>query len=92
MKRIGNILRSKIISKKTPIDEKSLFYIFKKIIREEYGNKGVENLKPEIFKNKKIFIKAMNSNWANEVWINRANLVKKINTEIGSDEITDISV
>jgi len=92
MKKIGYFLQKKELVKKAPLDDKSVFYIFDKIIKEEYGNRGIENVKASYFKEKKLFIKAENSNWANEVWLNRQNLIEKINKELGSEEIEEIKI
>ncbi|HBP00821.1 MAG: hypothetical protein UY41_C0005G0028 [Candidatus Moranbacteria bacterium GW2011_GWE1_49_15] len=92
MKKIGHLLQNRKLTKKTPLDDKSLFYIFDRIIKEEYGNRGIENIKAEYLKGKKLFIKADNSNWANEIWLNRNNLIEKMNREIGSEEIDELSL
>lgn len=92
MKKIGDFLKKKELAKKMPLDDKSIFYIFDKIIKQEYGNRGIENLKAAYFKEKKLFIKAENSNWASEVWLNRNNLIDMMNSELGSDEIGEISL
>ncbi len=92
MKKIGYFLKKKELVQNAPLDDKSVFYIFDKIIKEEYGNRGVENIKASYFKDKKIFIKAENSNWANEIWLNREGIISKINKELGSNEISELSV
>jgi len=90
MKLLKNFLAGKNFNKKTDLDEKTVFYIFEKIIKREYGRMGGENIQPRFYKKGKIFIKTQSSNWANEIWLNRQSLVKKINRELGSDEIKEI--
>ena len=90
MKLLKNFLNRKRFNKKTDLDEKTVFYIFKKVIKREYGRMGEENIQPRFYKKGKIFIKTQSSNWANEIWLNRQSLVEKINQELGSDEIKEI--
>lgn len=92
MKKIGQFLKNKKIKEKVPLDSNSVYYVFSKIIKDEYGNRGIENLKADHFKENKLFIKAENSNWASEIWLNRNSIIEKINEELGSNEIKEISV
>lgn len=95
MKKIGQLIKKNSISferKPTAIDEKSLFFIFQTVLREEYGKQGVGQVTAHFFKDKKLFVKTGNSNWANEVWLNREYLVRKINKEIGWEEIKEIVI
>jgi hypothetical protein len=91
MKRIDQLLKQKK-SPRRPLDEKSIFFLFKKVVREEYGAKGEQSLLPQLLKNNRLFLKARSSNWANEIWTNRQEIIKKINNEIGKDELQDIKV
>lgn len=74
------------------IDEKTIFYICKKILIEEYGSKGGENIIPTFYKERKLFLTPRSSLWANEVWLQRENLVARINEALGSDAISEIKV
>ena len=88
MKKIGQLL----VKQKKDIrwDEKSIFYAFQRIVREEYGAQGVKNLLPDFFQRGKLFIRGMNSNWSNEAWVNREHLVRKLNQELGTEEGREI--
>ena len=90
MKLLKNFLAGKNFTKKTDLDEKTVFYIFEKIIKREYGRMGGENIRPRFYKKGKIFIKTQSSNWANEIWLNRQILCKQINNDMGRDEIKEI--
>ena len=90
MKKLASFLKRKNIYKAVIIDDKSIFYLFGSIIKEEYGKKGVQNLTADYFKDKKIFVKAENSNWANELWLNKNIIIKRMNMELGANEIEDI--
>jgi len=92
MRRIKYILNDKKISQTGDLDEKSLFYVFQKIFKKEYGDRGAKNVKPKILKNKTLFLEAKNSNWANEVWMNKEELTERINKEIGSRAIDEIKI
>lgn len=91
MKKIGSLLNRKELFRKK-IDRKTIFYIFEIIIKEEYGKQGVKNIKPNFFEDKKIFIKSANPFWANEVLEQKNNLIKKINEQLGDNEIADMIV
>ena len=92
MKKIGSLLDKNKFSRKIAMDQESVFYIFKIVIKEEYGKQGAENIKPVFFQNKKIFVKAIGSNWASEIWLQRKKIVKKINDQLGGDEIVDLAM
>ena len=78
--------------KKVALSDKEIFYLFERIIKREYGNQGSKNLKPNFFKNKKLFIRSESSIFANELLLNKKSIIQKINQEIGSEEIKDIKV
>jgi hypothetical protein len=92
MKKIGSLLKKKSLGRRTIIDQQSIFYIFNLVIKEEYGKQGAENIKPVFFKDRKIFIKAPGSIWASEIQISRKQIVKKINDQLGGNEIADLAM
>lgn len=92
MKDLRKLLEKKTLAKPSALDEKSLFYVVSKVIQQEYGKQGVHNIQPHYYKNKKLFIKTGSSNWANELWLNKSVILKKINDEIGYEEVTDLNV
>jgi len=58
MKSLRVLLQKKdIFPKKTVLDEKTAFYIFREVIREEFGNQGAHKLIPDYFQKKTIFVK-----------------------------------
>lgn len=91
MEKLSQFLKQKSF-KKTVLDEKTVFYVFKKIVGQEYGNRGRESLFPEAYKNRKLFIKAQSSVWASETWANRNVLIKKINQQLGANEVQGIKI
>jgi hypothetical protein len=90
MKKLDSYLKKKNIYKATVIDDKSILFLFGNIIKEEYGKKGSQSLTGKYIKDKKIFVKAENSNWANEFLINKAAIIRKMNNDLGGSEIKDI--
>lgn len=92
MKKIGQIIKNKNPFGKTVLDEKTVFYIFAKVIQEEFGKQGNANLSPDFYKNGKIFVKTESSNWANELWLNRQKIIREINKELGTEEVKEIKL
>lgn len=92
MKKIRDLIKKRGTFDKKNIDEKSIFYIFQSIVGREYGSKGTKSIAPVMYKNRKLFIKAEGSTWANEIWMNKGELIEKVNKKIGTEEIKDIKV
>ena len=94
MKQIKNLLlfREQEKKQKTSIDKNTVFYVFSEIIKEEYGKKGRSNVEPTFYKEGKIFIKINNSIWANEIWFNKEEIIRKVNQKLGDDEIKEIKI
>lgn len=92
MKKIGLFISNKIQQRKVALCDKDFFYLFERIIRAEYGNQGVKNLKATYLKNGKIFVKSDSSIFSNELILNKNEIIRKINQEIGSEDVIDIKV
>jgi hypothetical protein len=90
MKKIGFLINQKEQKDFKKLEDKDVFYLFEKIIKAEYGNCGVKNLKANFFKNGKIFVKAESSVFSSELSLNKNEIIQKLNQEIGSEEIKDI--
>lgn len=75
-----------------PLDEKTIFYIAKRVLGEEYGLRGGENIIPALYKDKKLFLSSRSSLWGNEVWLERERLRGKMNTLLGSEGIVEIKL
>lgn len=71
MKKIGSLLDRRKLSKRINIDQETICYIFRQIIKEEYVKQGAENIVPVFFKDKKIFVKTAGSTWASEILTNK---------------------
>jgi predicted nucleic acid-binding Zn ribbon protein len=93
MKSLKNLLTKKFPEKKLKrgaLDDKTVFFVFKKVVQEEFGNLGIENFRADYFSGKTIFIKCQSSAWASELWLNKNRTVRKINKELGENTIEDI--
>ncbi|MDD5397162.1 MAG: DciA family protein, partial [Candidatus Moranbacteria bacterium] len=92
MKTLGSFIDKKTLTRRTVIDQQTVFYVFQLVIKEEYGKQGLENIVPVVFKENKIFIRTSGSIWANEIWLRRSQIVAKINKELGGEEIVDLAM
>ena len=91
MRKIGSLLDKRKLARKA-IDQQTVFYVFEMVIKEEYGSQGSKNIKPVFFEDKKIFIKPSSSFWASEVSEQKKDIIKKINNQLGGDEIINLIV
>jgi hypothetical protein len=92
MKNLKQLLKQKKVGTHAQLDQKSVFYVFQTVIKDEYGRQGLENLKPVSYQDNRIFVKALESAWASEIWLRRGEIVKLINRQLGIEEIKDISM
>lgn len=74
------------------LDEKTVLYITEKVISEEYGKKGVENVIPKRYKEKKLFIHTKHSVWASEIILEKEKLCMLLNKKLGQGMIQEIRV
>ena len=97
MKSLGNLIKKKFSGKKNEkknieLDEKTAFFIFKKVIQKEFGVLGSEKFLPQHFSNKTIFVKSISPAWSAELWMNAERVVKAINKELGEKLVEKIKV
>lgn len=92
MKSLKNLLYKRENKKKAILTDKDVFYIFAKIIKEEFGNVGANKLQADYFKNKTIFVSSSSSAWGNELFSNRTSIIRKINKELGEGFIKEIKI
>lgn len=93
MKLLGSVLNQRSLnSRRAALDQQSVFYIFSGVIKIEYGRIGSENIKPLALSDKSILVKTGNLNWANEIELNADYLVRKINEQLGGNEIMDVKI
>jgi predicted nucleic acid-binding Zn ribbon protein len=94
MKQFHQLLKSKTNQKKKKIvlDEKTIFFLFEKILSRQYGVKGKENVFPEAFKEGILYIFVHKSLWHTELSLEKDFFVKAVNEEIGERALVDIRV
>ena len=92
MKAIGDFLGKKNFHKTQSLDDKTIFFIFRKVIRSEFGNLGLEKFVPDYFSGKTLFIKSDSAVWKAELWTNRGKITDLINHEIGDNVVERIKV
>ena len=92
MKLLKNYLNKKNLFQARALDEQTIFFVFKKVIKEEFGNVGIEKLIPDYYNNKTIFVKSDSSAWASEMWLNKDLIVRKMNAQLGEGSIEKIKI
>lgn len=92
MKALRDLLKKQIIQRKIVVDDKDVFYIFQKVIKEEFGNVGASKFTARHFGNKTIFIQTESSNWASELWLNKKRIITKMNKELGDGTVREMKV
>lgn len=92
MKTLKSLLsqRKEIKLALAALTDKDVFYIFSRIIREEYGNFGAAKFKADYFKNKVVFVKSDSPVWAAELFANRSRIVRKMNEELGEGAVKEL--
>jgi predicted nucleic acid-binding Zn ribbon protein len=94
MKQFNQLLNKKTSQKKTlgTLDEKTVFFLFEKILSKQYGVKGKENAFPELFKEGILYVSVHKSLWHTELSLEKDFFVKAVNEEIGESVLVDIKV
>jgi hypothetical protein len=82
----------KYLAKKTAPDKETVFYVFKEVVQEYFGKVGLEKLVPDYFFSGSLFVRAQNSVWSSELWINRKEIIRKINKKIGEEFVKEIKM
>jgi hypothetical protein len=92
MKLLKNYLAKRDIFQPKILDDQTVFFVFRKVIKEEFGSVGIEKLIPDYYNNKTIFVKSDSSAWASEMWLQKDRIVRKMNAELGEGSIEKIKV
>ncbi len=75
---------------KIPLDDKTVFFLFRKIIQEEYGTRGVAELEPAAFSEGILSVKSNNPLYSSELWIRREKILERMNAIFEQDAIQEI--
>ena len=95
MKSIRSLLSKKMgagAARKTTLTEKDIFYVFKKVVQEEFGNIGAAKLRPDYFGKNILHVKSESSAWASELWLNKNLVLRKLKKELGADAVKEIKL
>lgn len=92
MKSLSSLLDKRKKKPKLSLTDKDIFYIFNRIVKEEFGNVGANNLQADYFKSGTIFVRAKSGVWGNELFMQRESMVRKINKELGEKMISEIKM
>ena len=92
MKALGDILSKRGLQKKQLLDDKTVFFVFKKVIEAEFGQIGRQKFTPDYFAKGILFVKAQNSAWSAELWTNKARIIKKINEELEEEGVENLKM
>lgn len=92
MRTLKDLLPKKHLSVAKEVDEKTVFHIAKRVVEQEYGVRGVENITPVFYKEKKLFLAPRSSLWASEILLQRVHLTKCINATLGTEAVIEIKI
>jgi hypothetical protein len=96
MQSLRNLLKKNRSSQKakgTPdLDEKTVFFVFRKAIQKEFGEIGLEKIIPDYFSNKTLIIKSKSPAWAAELWTNREKVIRAVNKDLGEGSVDKIRI
>jgi hypothetical protein len=96
MKSIKSLLNKKAgaakMSRQTNLNDKDVFYVFKKVIQEEFGNVGAAKLKPNYFGKNILYVKSESSAWASELWLNKNLILRRLKKELGADAVKEVKL
>lgn len=76
----------------TPLDDKTVFFIFRKIIREEYGLRGESELEPVAFGEGILSVRANNPLYSSELWIRRESILGRMNSSLEQEAVKELKL
>lgn len=74
------------------IDEKTVFFIFHKIIDEQYGQRGKMVIFPVKFDGKVLVLRVASPLWAQEILIQRSVLCERVNRAFEQEVLLDLKI
>ncbi len=72
------------------LDDKTIFHVFNVVIGENYGSQGQKNIIPTLYRSNTLFVSFKSSLWAQEVWIQRRMLLRKMEEKLGVGVVVHI--
>lgn len=73
-------------------DEKTVFFIFNKVLKTQLGEIGCTRIAPVRFKGGKLLVQSQNPNWANELFLCREEIRRKVNKKLETEAVLEINV
>lgn len=74
------------------VDEKLIFSLFQKFVREEYGARGVKELEPAAYDGGILSVKSNNPLYSSELWMRREIVMGRINTTLEQEAVTELKL
>jgi len=90
MKSLESLLQKRKKELQVSLDEKDIFYVFRHIIKEEFGNIGASKFQPDYFGKKVLIVKCESSTWANELFLNQSRILRKMSEDLGEGIVEKI--
>ncbi|MBH41651.1 MAG: hypothetical protein CL685_02975 [Candidatus Magasanikbacteria bacterium] len=90
---VGDALQNKVNSHKSVKDQLEAARVLEaatQAFQEHFGEKDVADIKPLFLKNRTLTVTCASSVVSQEIRINQANIVKKINAILGNKEVDRI--
>lgn len=99
MRALSHLLHSKNqdplqvgAQQKTPLDAKTIFFLFTRLVKQYYGERGRKAIYPFRYDEAVLTIKVASPLWASELLLVKEELCASLNREIGTTVVTDIRV
>ena len=93
MQNLGHLLKHNALQRAiAPLDDQTLFFVFRQVIIREFGARGGAHLEARYLKDKKLFVAAKSSLWAQEFSLEAENFRALLNQELGQEAILEIKV
>lgn len=90
MKAMKDLLQQEKSAQPLVLDEKTVFFLLRRIIRRKYGERGGEMIRPLSFKNKTLSLKTGSPLWANELWLSKKELLDELKIELGDEAVLEL--
>ncbi len=95
MNSFQSILQTKMAQatpKRPKMDEKTIQFLFEKVVGEYYGSKGKSNVLPVRFQDGVLTLAVYKSLWQAEISLTQEDLRDSMNAKIGSDLVKTIRI
>lgn len=77
---------------KGEVDEKTIFFLFNRIIEEQYGKRGRSIIHPSRYQERVLTLRVMSPLWANELVLQETVLRKRLNKALDEEIVQMIRI